>query len=65
MASIEFRIKNGKVDAKAVGFKGSFCESAVKKLLAGLGCTESEGKVLPDYYEEDLNNTQSVEGGGA
>lgn len=63
MPSITFTVHKGKVTAKAAGYKGTACETAIKNILAGLGKSEASEHIYPDYAEQELDGTQQVEGG--
>ena len=63
MPSITFTCKGGRVEAKAAGFKGSVCETEIRKIMSGLGNSEGGEHILPDYYENEAGNDQTVGGG--
>jgi hypothetical protein len=52
MPSIQFKIHNGNVTIKAIGFKGTACEAATKAFEEVLGGEVVNKTRTADYYEE-------------
>lgn len=47
--------KTGEIEVQTQGFKGKTCESAVDKILVGLGGQTVASKHTSEYYEDGDN----------